>query len=189
MQRPLLILGLELGLLGGMVMPAVAVQPVSITASDRVEWSKVITNPFDGQIVYDRHTKGDFVLVTSWARSGIRATYTQLRTELAGYQTIWRPAPFYSRHRRWWLGGGYTEEQPIYVRYGVDSVPTSIQFAINGQTFTYQEGPVTPELAAALATAPDRNMLIRLVWQDGPTRDVEIGRGTVAAWKTIFKPE
>jgi hypothetical protein len=32
------------------------------------------------------------------------------------------------------------------------------------------------------------NMTVRLVWENGATTDMEIGKGTVAAWKTVFKP-
>jgi hypothetical protein len=32
-------------------------------------------------------------------------------------------------------------------------------------------------------------MIIRLVWRDGSTKEMEIGKGTVESWKTIFSSE
>ncbi|MCY7277723.1 MAG: hypothetical protein LH702_29290 [Phormidesmis sp. CAN_BIN44] len=60
-------------------------------------------------------------------------------------------------------------------------------FAIAGKIYTYESGSVSPELALALSNAPTtKNMRIRLEWQDGKTTDVEIGKGSVGAWRTIF---
>lgn len=178
------LLGLPISVLLSMASPAYAVDPAPIGANDRVAWSQVVENPYDGKIVYDRNYSNDFVLVTSWSKNGIRATYSQLRTELAGYQTRYN---LFDRWygRRW--SRDFFDDVPVYVRYQTDSVPASIKLAINGQTYTYTEGAVSPELAAALASAPSQNLLIRLVWADGRTRDVEIGRGTVEAWRTIFR--
>ncbi|PSB22053.1 hypothetical protein C7B65_01160 [Phormidesmis priestleyi ULC007] len=45
---------------------------------------------------------------------------------------------------------------------------------------------VTEELAAALKNAPEKNVRIRLIADNGETLDSEIGVGTVKAWKSIY---
>ncbi|SRR5579883_658310 len=180
MKRRLLGLGLGLGLWMSAIAPVLAVQPASISASDNVAWSKVVDNPFDGKVVYDRNYKDDFVLVSSWSKNGIGVTYIRLHTTLIGYDS------YYSHHRRWF--DPFLDETPIYRQYAVDSAPDSISLAINGKIYTYESGPVSPDLAAALASAPSGKVPIRLVWRDGRTKDTEIGKDTVKAWKTIFQP-
>jgi hypothetical protein len=187
MRQQLLMLGL--GLILSSAAPALAVQPASVRASDDVAWSKVVENPFDGKIVYDRNYKDDFVFVSSWSRKGIGITYTQVRSVLVGYD--YRPdfeygIGFSPRYRRRGLGLFFSHQAPVYQRYVIDNVPDSISLAINGNVYTYESGPVAPELAAALASAPIENVKIRLNWKDGTTRDTEIGKETVRAWKTIF---
>lgn len=178
--------------------PVWAIDPAPIDQHAKVAWSQVVDNPFDGKIVYDKHFKNDFALVTSWAPSSIRATYTRYYTEVVGYRTVWRSRrpsecnkrDFYKAHRsycnssRW----DYPTEEPIYRQYQTNRTPDSIVFAINGQRYTYESGSVAPDLAAALASAPAGAMTIRLAWQDGTTLDTPIGEGTVAAWKTVFQP-
>jgi hypothetical protein len=82
----------------------------------------------------------------------------------------------------------YPVQEPIYKTFRTDRSPQKILFAINRQRYTYERGAVSPELAAALSQAPDGNVRIRLEWDNGDTTDMEIGRETVKAWKTVFKP-
>ncbi|HIK15338.1 MAG TPA: hypothetical protein IGS53_08655 [Leptolyngbyaceae cyanobacterium M33_DOE_097] len=183
MRQQLLALGFSFFLVGS-AAPTLAVQPASVRANDDVAWSEVVDNPFDGLIVYDRNYKDDFVFVSSWSRQGIGVTYTRINSVLAGYDY---GSSFgygfgydsFSRYR-------FTQRTPIYQRYVIDDVPDSISLAINGNIYTYESGPVSPELAAALASAPIENVKIRLRWKDGTVRDTEIGRNTVRAWRTIF---
>lgn len=188
MRQQLITLGLCLGVVLGSVSRAAAVQPAPIDANSDVAWSRVTENPFDGKIVYDRNYKSDFVFVSSWSKGGIRATYSLLRAELIGYQTTWWNRPFY------WGYGRYNRvlepfayDEPVYRSYLIGGAPDVIKFALNGQIYTYENGPVSPELAMALAGAPAKNLTIRLEWNDGTTKDVEIGKGTVNAWKEIFR--
>ncbi len=169
------LLGLGLSFILSTASPTLAVQPASISANDNVAWSKVVENPFDGKVVYDRNYQGDYVLVSSWAKSGIRATYTQVNSVLLGYQ-------HYPRHGF----GVFPYEEPIYQKSFSDSVPDSINLAINGKVYTYTNGAVSPELATALIGAPSEKVKVRLVWKDGRTKDTEIGKGTVQAWKSVF---
>jgi hypothetical protein len=193
MRKQLLSLGLGLGLIFGSAAQAGAVQPVAINANDNVDWSKVVENPFDGRVVYDRNYNRDFVLVSSWSRNGIRATYSVLQSSVVGYQGYGYPRFGFGFGRGYRHFGGFglglfAPAEPVYQNYLVAAAPDSITFSINGRSYTYENGPVSPELAAALASAPSKNMLIRLAWKNGDTRDVEIGRGTVNAWKQIFQP-
>lgn len=190
MRQQLLVLGCSVFLIG-FASPAFALQPASVRANDDVAWSKVVENPFDGQIVYDRNYKDDFVFVSSWSRQRIGVTYTQVNSVLLGYDYGSSVGySDFSKYRRRGLGLGlgflFGQRSPIYRRDVTDNVPDSISLAINGNVYTYEDGPVSPELAAALASAPPQNIKVRLKWKDGTVRDTEIGRDTVRAWKTIF---
>lgn len=170
-------LGAGLSVVLGFASPALAVQPAPISANANVNWSKVVNNPFDGKVVYDRNYNSDYIFVSSWSKDGIRATYTQQDTELVGYDY------HYGFGRRFWA---LPYAEPVYQAFYTNSVPDSISLAINGKVYTYQNGPVSPELAQALASAPLENIKVRLSWKDGTTKDTEIGKDTVQAWKTIF---
>lgn len=203
MRKVISSLGLCLGLLAGSMAPAGAVLPVTVSPNSNTEWSRVIYDPFDGPIVYDRNydTGGSFAFVSSWSKQGIRATYTDCRTDIIGYDPAWR-RPWgiglgfgrgygggYGRHWGGWGGwGGYLfpASEPVYRRLCEQHSPRTIRFAINGQQYTYENGMVSPELAIALKSAPTQNLTVRLVWENGATTDVAIGKNTVAAWKTIF---
>ena len=186
--------GLGLGFTISMTAPALAVAPASVDANDHVEWSKVVENPFDGKIVYDRNYSSGFVFVSSWAKSGIGMTYNRIGAKLIGYDAGFGHGGFgsfgFGHYRRGFgvgLGLGY-DADPVYRYYITESVPDSISLAIAGKVYTYSSGPVSPDLAAALASAPPEKIKIRLVWKDGNTKDTEIGKDTVKAWKTIFQP-
>lgn len=191
MKKHLYSLILAAGLTLGLGTAAQAVAPVVTSLDYKVEWSKVMNDPFDGAVVYDKNFDpgGRFEFISRWSQQGIQATYRNYHAELVGYRTAWRPQPFYGygKRNRYYRAFSYVDSEPVYRRFGVDRTPTAIKFAINGKVYTYEQGAVSPDLATALATAPDANMTIRLLWEDGGATDVAIGRGTVAAWKTIFR--
>jgi len=181
-------LGFTIGLALSVTPASFAVAPVTISQNTKVEWSRVIDDPFDGKVVYDKNFDpgGTFEFISRWSPQGIQATYKEYFSEIAGYRTVWRND---------WVGTGkkrrqvrYADQEPIYRRYNTNRTPKAIKFAINGQVLTYEQGTVSPELAAALASAPPGNMTIRLMWDDGGSTDMAIGRGTVEAWKTVFRP-
>jgi hypothetical protein len=183
MKGAIALLGLSLcGMLVG--KPASAVQLAPVNQDADVAWSKTIQNAFDGTIVYDKHFTDDFAFVTSWTKGGIHATHTTYSTELRGYRTVWQ-------EQGKWYGGQYVIEryptqQPVYERVGFDRPVKTLMFAIGGQVYTYEDGTVDPNLAAALANAPTGSMNIRAVFRNGETQDLPIGSGTVEAWRTIF---
>jgi hypothetical protein len=188
MKQHLWRIGLGLGLAISTTSPAIAVDPAPVTQASKVAWSQVVSDRFDGNLVYDKNFDGGgkFVFVSSWSPQGIRATYTEYRSEVVDYKTVLRS--------KWVTENGkrrevqYRDREPIYRKYQTERSPKAIKFAINNQIYTYEQGTVPAELAAALASAPLENMTIRLVWENGATTDTEIGKGTVAAWKTVFKP-
>ncbi|XGV96296.1 MAG: hypothetical protein ACAF41_26640 [Leptolyngbya sp. BL-A-14] len=165
-----------------------AVQPAPIEGNAKVQWSQVISDPFDGVVVYDKNfspSDHGFVFVTSWSKGGIRATYTWYDSDIIGYKTVWRSRWIEKKGKK--IEERYAEQEPIYRYTRFDDTPKAILFAVNGQLYTYEDGAVTTELATALASAPPGNMRIRLVWENGKTKDIEIGKGTVEAWKTVFR--
>jgi hypothetical protein len=186
MRHCIWIIGLGLGLAVSTGTSAIAVAPASVTQHSKVAWSQVVNDRFDGKLVYDKNFDGSgkFVFVSSWSPQGIQATYTEYRSEIVSYKTVWRS--------KWVTENGkrrevrYRDKEPIYRKYQTERSPKAIKFAINNQVYTYEQGTVPVELAAALANAPLENMTIRLVWENGTTTDTEIGKGTVAAWKTVF---
>lgn len=185
------LLGLGLSLAVSTAAPALAVAPASVDAGDNVAWSKVVENPFDGKVVYDRNYKSGFVFVSSWSKNGIGVTYNRIGSRFIGYDTGFGYSGFgFGRYRKGFgLGLGlFSDVEPVYNYYLTESVPNSLSLAISGKIYTYTDGPVSPELAAALANAPSGNIAIRLIWDDGRTKDTEIGKDTVKAWKTVFQP-
>ena len=191
-----LLLSLGFGLISSFVTStAFAVESAPITENSKVAWSQIIRDPFDGIVVYDKHFTNELSFVSSWSKQGIRATYTQKRSILTGYRTTWVThwvSDYYGckhksscKHRR--KLEHYPTQVPVYETFYTDFIPRRILFAIAGKIYTYESGSVSAELALALSTAPTtENLRIRLELQDGKTTDVEIGKGTVKAWRTIF---
>lgn len=186
MKNAFLNLGLGLSLLLSNAVASLAVSPAPIASDARVRWSTVLEDPFEGTIVYDKHYSDKFALVTSWARSGIRATYSEFDEEITGYTTVWETRRFKDKNGKE-RKVEVPVQQPVYKKVRSDRTPQAILLLINGKVHTYEKGPVSAALARALANAPDANLPIRLVWEDAGTMDMVIGKGTVAAWKTIFR--
>ncbi|OLP17028.1 hypothetical protein BST81_18165 [Leptolyngbya sp. 'hensonii'] len=185
MKTLFLSLGLGLGLTLACKSPALAVPPATVTQDSPVAWSQVVDSPFDGKVIYDKNFGDGFAFVSSWSMQGIRATYTRYWKEIEGYRTVWKSRKVRRGDREEWEN--YRQQEPIYRNYSSNRTPKAILMSINGQVYTYQEGPVSPELALALATAPPGNMRIRLVWDNDEVLETEIGSGTVAAFKVVFR--
>ena len=188
MKKRLFGLGLSVGLALSLGSSAGAVQPAPIEGNADVQWSKVVSDPFDGTVVYDKNfnpSDHGYVFVTSWSKGGIRATYTWYESAIDGYRTVWRSRWVHRKGKK--VEEQYPEQEPIYRYTRFDDTPKAILVAVNSQVYTYEDGAVSSELAAALMSAPPGNMRIRLVWEKGKTKDIEIGKGTVEAWKTVFR--
>jgi len=190
MNKYLLALGISFSLSFANAIAAIAVEPAPVRGNARVEWSKVVSNPFDGQVVYDKHFKnGEFDFITSWSSAEIRATFTRYWQEVVGYRTEWRNRTYYDYKGRK-RTRSFPERVPVYQQYQKDFAIASMLIAIDGDVYEYTGGAVSPELANALATAPtDKNIPVRIVFIDGSTEDMEIGKGTVSAWKRLFSTE
>lgn len=167
--------------------PVFAVAPAPIDQDARVVWSEVVEDPFDGPIVYDKdfNPSNRSAYVSSWSEQAIRMTYTWYEQRIVGYQTVWRTRDVYVNGEK--RQETYPEQEPIYESYEHSRSPQKILFSIDGEIYTYEEGPVSRELAAALIKAPLADLTIRLVWPNGGTDDITIGRGTVRAWRKIYQ--
>ncbi len=156
-------------------------------------WSSVEYSEFDGLYVNDRHDgiggQRDYI-VTQWSRAGIRATVRDYR--VVGHTVVPRVRyvrrRYYNHHAKRWIYRRVPEviHERVPEWAYTDRIPTEIQFAIDGEQYAYTEGPVAPELAAALANAPRGNMRIRVKFEDGSAQQVDIGSGTVRAWRRVF---
>lgn len=185
LRYPLCVFGFGVAIVLSSAASGIAVAPAPIGPDAKVKWSEIVRDRFDGDVVYDKNFDGgSFTFVSSWAPQGIRATYLQYHADVVGYRTVWKSK--WIKYRGKQKEVRYPEQEPIYRRYSTTKTPVAIKFAIHNQTYTYADGPVSPDLAAALRSAPNQNMTIRLVWADESTTDMEIGRGTVATWKTLF---
>lgn len=172
---------------------AQAIEPALIRYDASGPWSSVEYSEFDGLYVNDRHDgiggENDRI-VTQWSRTGIRATFRDY--SIAGYtivpRTHYESERYYSHHAQRWLYRRipYTVYERVPQWTYEDRIPTAIRFAIDGEQYTYTEGPVSPELAAALASAPPGNLRIRLEFGDQMQHEVKIGAGTVRAWQRVF---
>jgi hypothetical protein len=190
MLKPLLTFGCTFGCTLSILLSTAAVYavpPVSLSRNTKVEWSQVIDDRFDGKLVYDKNysPSGSFEFISRWSMQGIQATYTEYWSEVVGYRTVWRTKTVKENGKTREVR--YRDQEPISERRRRDRAPKLIKFALNDQIYMYEGGAVAPELAAALATAPPGNITIRLVWNDDSTADMEIGKGTVEAWRSVFK--
>jgi len=194
-QRPGRIIAAIVGATAALATaPVQAIEPALIRYDASGPWSSVEYSEFDGLYVNDRHDGiGDDEkdhIVTQWSRAGIRATFRDYR--IAGYTTVprtyYESERYYDHHTQRWLERRfpYTVYERVPQWIYEDRIPTAIHFAINGKQYTYTEGSVPPELAAALANAPPGNLRIRLEFGDQMQHEVEIGAGTVRAWQRVF---
>jgi len=162
-----------------------AVSPAPVDQHAQVAWSSVQENPFDGKLVYDKHFDDGFAFVTVWAKRWIRATYTSYWKEVVGYRPVWKIRYIWRDGKK--IQEEYRDLEPIYESRSRRQSPKALMFAIHGKIYTYEKGDVPDDLAQALATAPEGNMTIRVVWHDDTTWDAPIGAATVAAWREVFR--
>ncbi|MGK7924022.1 MAG: hypothetical protein AB4290_01995 [Spirulina sp.] len=182
-----------------LVLPAFAVEPSFVNYNDRVSWSEVEYSNFDGLYVNDRHTGigGDRdYFVSQWSPAAIRLTFRD--SFIASVSVVsrveYRSRRHYNHKTEEWeeISVPETVDERVENWSYRDYSPRAIHFSINGERYTYRNGEVPPELAKALANAPEGNMKIRLEFAESNQRDlkplmeVEIGKKTVLAWRTVF---
>jgi hypothetical protein len=183
--QPILSLAILLSL--GHAAPSQAVEAFSNPAGE-IQWSKVVGDLAEGPTVYDRND-GVF---SSWSKTAIRFTYSYSYAVPDGYTTENYEEQVYDGQDEQTGNARYRTENrqrevPLYRYETSNDVPTSLQFSIGGKDFTYTSGPVSPELATALANAPNRKLRLKLVWGNGKTSKAVIGKNTVRAWKQVFQ--
>jgi hypothetical protein len=153
-----------------------------------IQWSKVVNDSSEGATVYDRND-GVF---SSWSKTAIRFTYSYSYAVPDGYTTETYQEQVYDGQDEQTGNARYrtenrTREVPAYRTEYSKDVPATLQISIDRKDYTYTSGPVSPELAMALANAPDRKIRLKMVWANGKTTKAVIGKTTVQAWKEIFK--
>jgi hypothetical protein len=187
-------MGMSLGFLCCLASPSFAVEPVidavgvaSPSENRSIPWSQVMTGEA-GPIVYDRHriqpslltkfflpvigvlpNQEQSEILSSWSRSGIRVTRIEMVQVVDEVGRGRRPAKFVHREE------------------ARETSPLSIEVLIEGRSVCYESGPVSAELAAALARVNEGNVLMKLHWPDGSMTESRIGEGTVLGWKQIFR--
>jgi hypothetical protein len=163
------------------------VQPSPVNQDSSVSWSKVTKDAFEGKIVYDKDFEefGGNAIVSSWSPQAIRLTYFRQEREIDYYRQVQKTRTVRRNNKD--QQETYWESEPVYKYNTYTKTPESMMFSIKGEIYTYEGGKVSESLASALANAPNENMTIRLVWEDGSTTDTTIGSGTVRAWKEIYQ--
>jgi len=163
------------------------IQPSPVNQDSSVPWSKVIEDNFEGKIVYDKNFDGfgQSAIVSSWSKQAIRLTSFWQEKKIDYYRQVQRTRTVRRNNKN--VEEVYWESEPVYKTVWYTKNPESIMFSIRGQVYTYEGGKISEELVSALAHAPEGNVTIRLVWEDGSTTDTVIGSGTVKAWKTIYE--
>jgi hypothetical protein len=193
-MKPVISLAATLSILAASTVPVNAtndlrrVDSAALGTSHNPPWSEPvqISDPFEGNFigVFDRNYFFD------------RLLNTNTRIEV---QSLWRPQSV-----RFLLITSDRNCRTGFIRYGVPtnlgcSVVTNsrnltqLYVKLNDQVYQVSgqnsQFPISNELAQALQTAPEGNVSIRLVTENGETVNTEIGQGTVAAWRTVYTPQ
>ncbi|MGK7925025.1 MAG: hypothetical protein AB4290_07155 [Spirulina sp.] len=166
---------------------ALAVEPVDLETGETEAFSVVLSDQ-NQKYVNDRNNAvgdEDDYFVSQWSLSGIRATFR----DYPGQQ---RNSAFQPQICGF-MGRGTNQCTPTLQRERtslspVDYTPSTIYFSLGDRTYRYTNGPVSRDLANALANVTSDTITIRVEFTE-PGRDdleVEIDANTVATWKTVF---
>ncbi|MEN9215232.1 MAG: hypothetical protein Q6J44_07750 [Gloeomargarita sp. DG02_4_bins_56] len=184
--------------LAGLSTPAIAemaqaepqwpvVESAALAVGMQVPWSQPVRvkDPFEGENlgVFDRHefSRGDIPRVTVlslWQPQRVRFLVglgSQCTRAYVGY-IFYFPI------------GGLSCSQIDTSRKITEAV-----LKIGDTNWTLTQGqnntfPISRDLAAGLAQAPEAKVLLRLITEAGELIDTEIGVNTVRSWKQIFSP-
>ncbi|NEQ42324.1 MAG: hypothetical protein F6K00_01690 [Leptolyngbya sp. SIOISBB] len=163
-----------------------SVESAALGIDSDLPWSEIvqINDPFEGSFVgvFDRHSFFGRLLNTSvrvevqslWTRDYIRVLSIvrdrDCLSQPAGVAISPRCSEFNNARN--------------ITRLLIKIEDDVIEMTGQGSTFS-----VSDRVAAALQSAPDEVIKIRLISENGETIDSEIGKGTVEAWKTIYGVE
>jgi hypothetical protein len=160
------------------------VDSAALGTGRNIPWSEPvrIDDPFEGSFigVFDRNYFFDRILNEStqvevqslWSREAVRFLLVTRDRDCSDGEF-----PFgFSVHYCSDLNASRTVTE-LFVKIN-DEV-----FQVSGENSTFS---ISSELAQALQNAPEDNVSIRLVTENGETVDSEIGKGTVVAWKSIY---
>jgi hypothetical protein len=187
------------------------VNSATLNPNLNVPWSQPVrvADPFEGSFlaVFDRNDissrdrgyGGPGKIVSLWKRDSIRVLLVTFEGSCTasrglgfglGFGFSHRYSPFY-HHRFSGLFPYYEPYDPVC--YGVNASRNVRRLLIRaGDHVLELEGKnnvfaVSNEVAAALRNVPVKNTDIRMVLGNDETIDTKIGKGTVAAWKTIYQ--
>lgn len=162
------------------------VDSAALGTDPNLPWSEPVqvNDPFEGSFVgvFDRHSFYDRFLNTD-VRIEVQSLWTE---DFIRVLSVVRDRDCLSHPAGIALAPGCTEFSnarnltQLFIKIN-DEV-----FQVSGQGSTFA---VSEELAAALQTAPEETIRIRLVSESGEIIDSEIGAETAAAWQTVYGPE
>ncbi len=165
-----------------------SVDSAALGASRSVPWSEPvqINDPFEGNFigVFDRNYFFDRFLNTT-ARIEVQSLWS---SQSVRFLLVTRDRDCLSQPLQYGLSSDLGCSEFNNARNIVELlIKINDQvFRIAGQNSTF---PVNDELAQALQSAPEDNVSIRLVTENGETIDSEIGQRTVEAWRTVYTPQ
>lgn len=184
---------ISVGMLGILALGALSVKAAELRNVDSaalgtsrsVPWSEPvqINDPFEGNFigVFDRHYFYDRLLNTT-ARVEVQSLWSpqSVRFLLVARDRDCLSQPFqYGLSSD--LGCSEFNNARNIIELFIKLNDEVIQ--VSGQNSTF---PINDALAQALQTAPEGNVSIRLVTENGETIDSEIGAETVEAWRTVY---
>ncbi len=143
-----------------------------------VPWSKAvrIVDPFEGEFVgvFDLYREGSKQVISLWTSSSIRVLVTVNSGQAS--------SSFYT--------AGHVYSRPDFLRFASTKKVNKIFVKVREKVFQLDSSTgifaVSKELATALKNAPDENLDIRLVLEEGQSVDSKIGKGTVKAWRSVY---
>lgn len=151
-----------------------------------VPWSKPvrIVDPFEGDYVgiFDRNyffkyflnTYARIEVVSLWSRNSARFLVTYDDRDCLSNHSF---------HYASLSGVGCSDFNQALKVTGLSIKIDEQVFRLEGENSTF---PVNSELAAALKSSPEGNVIIRLAAENGAVVDSEIGKETVKGWKTVY---
>jgi hypothetical protein len=181
------------------------VQSTELSPYLNIPWSKPVqvADPFEGTFVgvFDRNDirsvslgyTGVGSIVSLWTRPSIRMLLTVRQGVCgAGYSA---PFPGFYGYNRYGFNHYYRRHASYFYAPPCATVlvPMNVQqllvkvgdqiLRLDGENNVFK---LSNEAAATLRNAPEKNVDIRMVLENGEKVDSQIGKGTVKAWRSIY---